>query len=434
MKHSTPSRREILGSAAAAGALVVGPTFASPPRSEDDRPIPKAPEKKPIPADQPIRVGVIGTGGMGGGHLRSMMGQIEKKEENFQVVALCDVNEPRLRGAHETATTRQEGVEVGTYANYTELLARDDVDCVLIASPEHWHAKMSIDAIAAGKDVYCEKPMTLRLDEALWMYRTMAANPHMRLQVGTQYMMRSKYAEAKKLIADGVIGHPTFSQTSYCRNSKNGEWHYGLEDVEPGRGINWDAWCGPLGPRDWDPKVCFRWRRYKDFSTGIIGDLLVHMMTPMVYALDRGWPVRVSANGGHYVDKDMENHDQVNLTVDFEAEHTMVVAGSTCNEKGLETLIRGHRANLLLGSNNCVMQPERIWVDDIDERTINCPRVDEQPQLRMNWLQCVRSREENVSPVELATKVMVIVDLATRAMWEGGSYRFDPETMTASKA
>ena len=277
--------------------------------------------------------------------------------------------------------------------------------------------------------------MTLSIEDALWIVRTLEANPHMRMQVGTQYMMLEKYQAAKRLIAEGKIGHPTLSQTSYCRNSPNGEWLYGInQDVKPGETLDWEAWCGPKGVAEWDTEVYHRWRRYKDWSTGIIGDLLVHMMTPMMFSLDRGWPTRVTASGGHYIDKEMENHDQVFLTVEFEKEHTMVVAGSTCNENGLETLIRGHEANLFLGSNNCILRPERIFAEDIDEETINCGQVNAQPALRLNWIECMRTRAMNVSPVTLAAQVMVVVDLATRSMWNGSAWSFDPATLTAKKA
>jgi predicted dehydrogenase len=290
---------------------------------------------------------------------------------------------------------------------------------------------MAIDALDAGKDVYVEKPMTLRLDEALKLYR-FATGRKERLQIGTQYMTYPKYADARQLIADDAIGHPTFSQTSYCRNSKHGEWLYGIDErVKPGEALDWEMWCGPLGPQPWDPEVYWRWRRYRKYSTGIIGDLLVHKMTPLVFALDPGWPVRVTATGGHYCDKAMENHDQVNITVQFEKEHTMIVAGSTCNEQGLEEVIRGHMATLYTGGGEMVLRPERPFADEIDEERFQYTGMNPHDAIRHDFFQCVRTRKEPVSPVEMATKVMVIVDLATRSMWEGKAYAFDPKTLTA---
>ena len=441
MKHrepKAPSRRQLLTSAAAVAGAASLPAHAGS-RADDvsaaGRPVPKAPEKRPIPADEPIRLGLIGTGGMGGGHLSSMLAQIAAKAENFQVTALADVNKAWLEDKALAAREGQPGVTVDTYTDYQELLARPDIDCVLIAAPEHWHATMAVDAIGAGKDVYCEKPMAISLEEAFWMHRTMEANPHMRLQVGTQYMMHGKYKAAKSLIAEGAIGYPTLSQTSYCRNTPSGEWNYYNIDerVKPGDTLDWEAWCGSRGVRDWDPKLYHRWRRYKDFSTGIIGDLLVHVMTPMMYALDRGWPIRVQAAGGHYIDKEMENHDQVFLTIEFEKPHTMVVAGATNNETGLETLIRGNQANLFLNGANCDLRPERPYAEDNEPRTIECAPIEDQPSLRLDFLKCVRSREMNVSPVTLGTQVMVVVDLASRALWQSGTWTFDPKSRTVTR-
>jgi len=425
-----PDRRLLLaGAATLAGAGVLSGCSAL-----GRRRIPTGRERVPLGPDEPIRVGVIGTGGMGTGHCRSLMALNADGRAELEIVALADVAQSRLEDAAKACDEKQKG-EVATHADYGELLARDDVHAVLIASPEHWHAQMAVDAIAAGKDVYLEKPMTLNLEQALWLKDVVEANDSL-LQVGTQKTTIPRYVEARKLIAEGVIGKPVWSQTSYCRNSMTGEWNYYDIDerVVPGETLDWDAWCGPLGPQEWDPLVYFRWRRYKKYSTGIIGDLLVHVMTPLVQCVDAGWPVRVTATGGHHIDLDMENHDQVNLTIEFETGHTMVVAGSTCNETGLETLIRGHKGNVFLGGNNVVMRPERIFVDEVDERTIECEGVHDQDELRLDWLHCIRTREAVRSPAELGARIMVVVDLATRSMWEGSAFTYDPTTQKVRRA
>jgi predicted dehydrogenase len=434
------SRREFLvKTAALAGtAAILGTASKSEARIGLDpkAKTPKSATRAALSGDDPIRIGVIGVGGMGTGHVHGLLGINERKEANLQIVALCDVCEPRWQNALITCNEKQPGVKTDTYTHHEDLLARDDIHGVLIASTEHWHAAHAIDAIASGKDVYCEKPMTLRLPDALHMRQVVKANPDIIVQVGTQKMMHPKYGAAKKLLAENAIGKATFSQTSYCRNSKEGEWLYYKIDPawEPGKNLDWDRWCGQLGKRDWDPQVYARWRRYKDYSTGIIGDLLVHVMTPMMYALDAGWPTRVVASGGHYVDKAMENHDQVNINIEFESEHTMVVAGSTANDVGLETLIRGHKANIYLGGRNCVLRPERDYVDDIDEQKIPSKDIgNDHDALRRDWLNSIRTRQPNRSQVDLAAQVMVVVDLATRSMWDGGAYSFDPATLTADR-
>lgn len=433
----TSSRRDLLTrAAAAAGAsTLLGSRFLA--RGMER--VPKALPRVSLADDEPVRMGLIGAGGMGGGHMNAIMGfrdRFHRQEDNglnVDIVAVSDCALPRQQDWMQRCSDRQ-GFQVDGHQDYKELIARDDIHCVLIASPEHWHAQMAIDAILAGKDVYLEKPMTLHLEDAVRLFRVVEANDQI-LQVGTQKMMIPRYREAKRLLEEGAIGHPTLSQTSYCRNSPDGEWNYYAIDerIQPDSTLDWDAWCGPLGPADWDPLVYHRWRRYQRYSTGIIGDLLVHQMSPMMYCLNVGWPTRVTASGGHYVDKAMENHDQVMITVEFEGGHTMIVAGSTINQTGLETMIRGHHANIYLNSNDCILRPEPKFEDDVDEQRILCPGIRDQDELRKNWLECVRSREANQSPVEWGLKHMVVVDLAARSMWEGGAYSFDPETFTTTR-
>ena len=429
---STTSRRDFLRTSAGVAAALTVPVDEL---LADPRPVPRALPHTPLRPDEPVRIGVIGTGGMGTGHLESFVTAAKEGRANVKVVALADVCQPRLMEARKKAEAVQ-GPGIDTYTHYSDLLARKDIQGVLIASPEHWHARMAEDAILAGKDVYVEKPMTLRLKDALRLRRVVEENPTAIAIVGTQFVMSPSTVEAKKLIAEGTIGKAVWSQTSYCRNSKDGEWlYYGIDPAwQPGVNLDWDAWCGPLGKAPWDAAVYARWRRYRRYSTGIIGDLLVHKITPLLFAMDLGWPTRVVAAGGHYVDKVMENHDQVNLTIQFEKEHTMIVAGSTANERGLETLIRGHKANLYLDGRTTKLVPEQLFANEVDEQTVTGEdHGDDQDALRLRWLECIRTREPSPSPVDLGAKVMVIVDLATRSMWEGGAFEFDPQSQKVRK-
>lgn len=426
------TRRAFLArTAAAAGALA---TIHVDPPAAQAAPVPRAITRTPIRADEPLRIGVIGTGGMGTEHCRAFLRMANDGRADVRIVALSDVCEPRLGSALKACMENGADYTIHAYRDYRQLLADPSIHGVLIASPEHWHARMVEDAIAAGKDVYVEKPMTLRLPEALRLREVARANPDVVVVVGTQYTTYAGYQEAQRLIAEGAIGKPVWSQTSYCRNSKDGEWLYYEIDPEwkPGVNLDWRAWCGPLGEAPWDPEVYARWRRYRRYSTGIIGDLLVHRITPLMMALDVGWPTRVVASGGHYVDKAMENHDQVNINIEFEAGHTMIVAGSTANEVGLETMIRGHRANLYIDGRRLTMRPERIYAEEIEEYTFEGPDLgNTQDLLRLHWLECMRSRGRPVSDVELGTRVMVAVDLATRSLWEGKAFAFDPATLSA---
>lgn len=430
-----PTRRQFLGATAFAGAAAIlgasGCATSGSQATARIAPTVQSGRVKRPGSNEPIRMAIIGTGGMGTGHAHAFMNFNARGDEKVQVVALADPCDDRRANCFKACVDKQPGVEVQETRDYREVLSRDDIHGVLIASPEHWHAQHAIDALEAGKDVYCEKPMTLELGEALQVRKAVLAHPDQIFQVGTQMIMLPKYKAAREAIKQGKIGPAVWSQTSYCRNSTTGEWnYYGINPAwQPGVNLDWEAWCGRLGPRQWDPKVFARWRRYKDFSTGIIGDLLVHVMTPLIFALDAGWPTRVVATGAHVVDLDMENFDQVNLTVQFENGHTMVIAGSTANEVGLETMIRGHKANIYLNGRHCDIRPERIFVDEVDREEITCPDIgNDQDQLRLNWLASMRSREPAASNIDLASKVMVAVDLAAKSMWTGHAYQFDPKT------
>lgn len=428
------TRRSFLArSLAAAGVAAVAGNAIGRQKVE---PSVKAGAIRPPKADEPIRMAVIGTGGMGTGHCYAFMNFRGTGQQNVEVVALADVCQSRLDNAHN-ACTQIQNMDVQKTMDYREILKRDDIHAVLVASTEHWHAQHAIDALTAGKDVYCEKPLTLTLDQAMDLRKVVLDRPDQIFQVGTQMMMLPKYRAARQAIKDGKIGTAVWSQTSYCRNSDSGEWNYYAIDPnwKPGVNLDWNAWLGYFGPREWDPKVYARWRRYRDFSTGIIGDLLVHVVTPLLYAVDGGWPVHVAGTGSHAVDKAMENHDQVNITLRLENGHTMIIAGSTANEVGLETLVRGHEGNIYLNGRHCEIRPERIYADINDAETIECPDIgNDQDKLRLNWLECIRSREPAESNIDLASKVMVMVDLATRSMWDGRAYRFDPSTLRAEPA
>jgi predicted dehydrogenase len=432
------SRREFIKKTAGAAALVSAlPSSVS--ASEyvgNDDPVPQGAAGVTPQAGEPVRIGIIGTGGMGTGHCEAFARAAADGSANVRIEALCDVCEPRMAAAKARIQKLRPDWEIATYTKAKDLLARKDLHGVLIASPEHWHSRHAEAALLAGKDVYVEKPMTLNLKDAMRLRKVVQKHPERVFVVGTQYVMIPSYTAARQLIAEDAIGKPVWSQTSYCRNSKEGEWLYYEIDPEwkPGVNLDWKTWHEPLGKAPWNPEVYARWRRYRKYSTGIIGDLLVHQITPMIAAMDLGWPTRVVASGGHYVDKAMQNHDQVNLNVEFENEHTMIVAGSTCNELGLEKVIHGRKGNLFVGGQTATLRPERLFAEEVDEREIPpTTRGDAQNNLRLAWLDCIRTRKPSPSPIDLGTKVMVIVDLAARSMWEGSAFGFDPDKLKVRK-
>jgi len=437
MRESRTRREFLQKTVGTATAAAILPSVLAARGEQADRgTIAKAAPRAALGPSDVIRIGIIGTGGMGSGHADAFA-RLAQSGQPVRVDALCDVCDLRSAAAKEIVQKSQPG-DVAVYRRHDELLARKDLHGVLIAAPEHWHGRLAEDALLAGKDVYVEKPMTLNLQDALRLRQVVHNNPQAVFCVGTQYVMTPSYITTEQLIADGAIGKLAWSQTSFCRNSKDGEWTYYAIDPawQPGVNLDWKTWCGPLGDVPWNAEIYARWRRFRKYSTGIMGDLLVHQITPMVKAMRLGWPVRVTASGGHIVDTKMENFDQVNMTIDFEGGHTMVVAGSTCNELGMERIIRGHKGNLYVGARIAMLHPEGIWADQVEERDIAPPpgpAIPDQQALRLHWLDCIRTREKPRADIELGTKVMVIVELASRSMWEGGAFAYDPATSAVRK-
>src|SRR6202171_1869542 len=216
-----------------------------------------------IGANDRINMGVIGVGGRG-----SYVGGVfhhygEKNNNACAVVAVCDVYEKRKKA-------EAERFKCDGYLDYREVLGRADVDAVIVATPDHWHAKIALEAMDHGKDVYLEKPMCHTNEEIKQLVGTVKETKRV-LQVGSQTTSGDQWWKAKKAIADGMIGPMISSQGSYHRNSNEGEWNYTIEaEAGPdGKGenyIDWKTWLGPAPKRPYDADRFFRFRKYWDRS------------------------------------------------------------------------------------------------------------------------------------------------------------------------
>jgi len=383
-----------------------------------------------IGANDRINIGYIGLGrhatGRGLYHLTELAGK--KQEYNIENVAMCDI----YSGYVDNARKNHKFADGKVYKDYRKLLEDRDVDAVFVSTPEHWHAIQVIEACEAGKDVYCEKPMTRYLDEA-FKVRDAVVKTKRIMQVGSQGCSDPKWAKAGELIDQGKLGMILWAQGSYCRNNPGGEWNYG---IDPGAGpsnVDWQAFVGPAPKRPFDADRFFRWRKYWDYSTGIVGDLFPHRFHPLMKTFGLAWPVRVTSNGGQYnprSKKDRDVADTVFVTVDFlsaKGPFTVVLAGCTENQYGLEDVIRGQKGSLLMGGNKIELRVERPFADEIDGETINIGGERIEPHHK-NFFDCIRSRKAPNCDIELATRVQVTLALAERAYRENKCMLFDPAT------
>lgn len=238
-------------------------------------------------ANDKIQIALIGAGGQGMGDTR-----VALSTPGVEIVAAADIYDGRLTRAKELW-----GQQVFTSRDYREVLARPDVDAVIIATPDHWHQKIAIDAMNAGKDVYLEKPMIQHAEEGAAIIE--AANKTKRIiQIGSQRVSSIIYEKARQLYASGAIGQLNLVEAYTNRNSAMGAWQYTIPPDASPQNIDWDRFLGHAPKRPFEPIRLFRWRNYQDYGTGVGGDLFVHLFSGIHYVLNSHGPTRILSTGG----------------------------------------------------------------------------------------------------------------------------------------
>ena len=304
-------------------------------------------------ANEKLVLGVIGCGGMANSHMSALLTM--KDSDNVEIGAVCDVYQKRLDAAAQK-------MQAKAFNNYHELLALKSVDYVLIATPEHWHHRMILDAIDAGKHLYVEKPMTHSIRQAQEVVRKMRG-AKLKLQVGVQGMSDESYEVANRYIKEGALGKIVMAQIDYSRNHVGDFWAYEMDpDAKPGVNLDWKAWLGSAPQRPWDPRRYFQWRRYWDYSGGIATDLFIHRVTRILKSVGLTFPSRVVATGGkwEFTDSVAEIPDTFNMLCDYPEGLTVVLISSLANDTPIDHVIRGHKATLQFTRDGFTITPQNI--------------------------------------------------------------------------
>jgi len=259
-------------------------------------------------ANDRVRLGVIGTGNRGSDVMGFFL-----KEPDAEVVAVCDVYEKAMNQAKEQTQGKAK-----TYGEYRDLLASKDVDAVLVATPDHWHAQIAVDACNAGKDVYCEKPLTWAWQEGHKIIDAVKANKRV-FQVGLQQRSGTHYAEAKREFIDsGKIGKVAYVRTYWHGNG----YHLRKPNfTEQPAGLDWKKWLGSAKDRPFNAHQFYNWRAYFDFGGGQITDLFTHWIDVVHWYLGDDLPIAATAAGGVYQYKDgRDAPDTISIQLEYPKE------------------------------------------------------------------------------------------------------------------
>jgi predicted dehydrogenase len=305
-----------------------------------------------VSANDRIQVGVIGVGA----RVQSGLLDAATAVPGVEVIGVCDAYKGRVTRALERL-----GSKAKDYGDYRALLADKAIDAVIIATPDHWHKQQTLEALAAGKHVYLEKPMTLTIDEGPEMYGA-AEKAGRVLQIGSNGMSSKLQETARDIIKSGKLGEINLIRASYDRNSDSGAWLYPIPpDADP-KSVNWDMFLGPAPKKPFSLERFFRWRCYWDYSGGIATDLFVHLMTTIHFVMGASVPELVVATGQNYRHKKThEVPDTLNASVVYGKENFCVSLSGTFNsasagESGFA--IMGHEASLVFRGDRLIFTPE----------------------------------------------------------------------------
>ena len=333
----------------------------------------------------PIRIGIVGFGIRGKQLCRALgfatKGWLAQREEdakqnpndtrlkdfltqenlNVKITAVVDIFDTMAEDAVDSFN--RDDNKIKRYRNHYEMLAKGDVDAVVIATPDHWHAPIAIDALQAGKHVYVEKPMTHNIAETYELKRVAEASSVV-FAVGHQHRQTQSFLTAQDVIKKNILGHVSLIQANTNRNDDNGAWQYHIHERASPQTIDWDMFLGSAPKIPFNKEHFFRWRKWWAYGSGLSGDLMTHDYDRINCILQMGMPKTVTASGGIYTHRDGRNVPdvfQVNMEYpDFttgtsqepgkERGMTFVYSATLGNQFDRKTVLLGHDASMELGN------------------------------------------------------------------------------------
>ena len=394
-----------------------------------------------IGANDRVVIGYIGIGGkpsncpgMGAGHVRMQKGAAS--EMNIAQAAVCDLWQVRNDLAKETIGSSG----VATYQDYRKVLERKDIDAVLVATHDVWHARISIEAMESGKHVYCEKPMTRYLGEAFALADAVKRTGKV-FQIGSQGTSAEGWMKAAEMVTQGKIGKLVWGWGAYDRCNPKGEWNYTISEGANASTIDWNQWLGPVHKRiAFDADHYFRWRKYYPYCTGLLGDLVPHRLHPLMKATGNPeFPRRVACIGTRKIGTDANTQgahmrdvpEDVQIIAEFPSGLTLAVHSSTVSEiKTNPFAIWGHDGKLEIADKGQAIEfnPERHKTDEAESISLRGLQAEDQVVHAKNWLECIRTGKTPNGNIDLAVKVQSVISLAEMSDRLGIVCFFDGKT------
>jgi predicted dehydrogenase len=364
------------------------------------------------PASDRIVLGVIGSGGRG-----TFVMTVFQKNVGLQVGAVCDVYEPNLENALSVATKAQ-GTAPKAYRTYKELLADRTVDAVLIATPEHWHHRMVLDALAAGKDVYVEKPLCHTPEQGIELVEAEKRSKNI-VQVGMQRRSYDLYQEGRKVVAAGTLGNVRMVRSWWLNNYLGGKPARKLDGK-----LDWEQWLGP-GPKiAFDADVFRNWREYSEFAGGIVADQGAHVYDGIHMLMNASYPLAVNASGGRPHREGFDTPESVVVIAEYPEDFIGVFS---VNYAAMKYKSRNDQLNSLDGDKarmDIGREDLRVYLQGAED----APAITKASEFGFgkatdlhvqNFLECVRTRKRPTAPIALGFQAALVVQLANLSMKHG---------------
>lgn len=433
---TTPNRRQFIKVSAGSVASVAATTTLA------------SAGATPSPNDK-IRIGFIGPGGRGfGAHVKRLT-KLADDGQPIELVAVCDVyNKHTDRAAKHIE--KGTGQAPNKYVDYLEMIEQENLDAVCIGTPDHWHAKQTIDSLNAGLHVYCEKPMTKTVEEAVDVVKAWRKSGKV-MQVGVQSTSLPLWNEVNKLLTDGRLGKVLMYQTEFFRNSAMGQWrYYELEPEMNPDNIDWKRWLGVADGlaefEEFDRAKYKQWRRFWPYGSGMFTDLFVHRTTSMLKATGLRFPGRVVGAGGLYLEYDGRDvPDVATVVADFkEGVQGLVTATMACGDTPIQQMIRGHFGSFKFGNGEKFdgfdYIPERPQVTRNSK--LKAERIDTEPVADTtyahfkNWVEAMVAEDPsmcNNDPLLGAAAITTVI-LGAQSYRQGKVYFFDDQELKVHEA